>query len=274
MLNAALELSQMDYETSARNLAERFLPKLMEFGKNTGMLYELLGKLGDSIPDVLVFLMENFTDSQKSFLICEMANRYEQKLTGAVNGALEENGFGVCVTFERLFFVPEDNGMGIFAENVNIDYSAILHNETVLNWVENEARKYMGQMSSFSRLMDMEAEKAGALGIVRLTAKAAPNKVEEWILSFLKQLQSEAKLCGLLEKALKKEGLSLLIRNVSITEGREETENRISIEQKKTVSDGREERLFSPKAEELLIDALASYLKTAAQKNNRSVKMS
>ena len=258
MLNGTVKITNIDYETTIASLLSRISEKP---DKGESIPVRLLQKLGNDTESVLRALLNYIPDAEKGRLICELANRYEEKICSKVNEGLASRDLGENTAIEKILFQESEEGLTICLQNVRLDYQALLGNEAVQKKMGDTVEQYVNQ-SSLGRIPGLTGflkEKADAAA--RAAVHLAPEMIEKKALELVNASGNKEKLSGLLENSLKKQGLMMDIAEIEVykadacsEEAADEPEERSSI--------------LSEEMEELLLNAAAELLKDLSRKKS------
>ena len=257
MLNGTVKITNIDYETTIASLLSRISEKP---DKGESIPVRLLQKLGNDTGSVLRALLNYIPDAEKGRLICELANRYEEKICSKVNEGLASRDLGENTAIEKILFQESEEGLTICLQNVRLDYQALLGNEAVQKKMGDTVEQYVNQ-SSLGRIPGLAGflkEKADAAA--RAAVHLAPEMIEKKALELVNASGNKEKLSGLLENSLKKQGLMMDIAGIEMykadacSEGAADAEERSSI--------------LWEEMEEMLLNAAAELLKDLSRKKS------
>ena len=258
MLNGTVKITNINYEAAIASLLSRISEKS---DKGESIPVRLLQKLGNDTESVLRALLNYIPDAEKGRLICELANRYEEKICSKLNEGLASRDLGQDTAIEKILFQESEEGLTICLQNVRLDYQALLGNEAVQKKMGDTVEQYVNQ-SSLGRIPGLAGflkEKADAAA--RAAVHLAPEMIEKKALELVNTSDNKEKLSGLLENSLKKQGLMMDIAEIEVykadacsEEAADEPEERSSI--------------LSEEMEELLLNAAAELLKDLSRKKS------
>ena len=258
MLNGTVKITNINYEAAIASLLSRISEKS---DKGESLPVRLLQKLGNDTESVLRALLNYIPDAEKGRLICELANRYEEKICSKLNEGLASRDLGQDTAIEKILFQESEEGLTICLQNVRLDYQALLGNEAVQKKMGDTVEQYVNQ-SSLGRIPGLAGflkEKADAAA--RAAVHLAPEMIEKKALELVNTSDNKEKLSGLLENSLKKQGLMMDIAEIEVykadacsEEAADEPEERSSI--------------LSEEMEELLLNAAAELLKDLSRKKS------
>ena len=258
MLNGTVKITNIDYETTIASLLSRISEKS---DKGESIPVRLLQKLGDDMESVLRALLNYIPDAEKGRLICELANRYEEKICSKVNEGLASRDLGENTAIEKILFQESEEGLTICLQNVRLDYQALLDNEAVQKRMGNTVEQYVNQsrLGRIPGLAGFLKENSGTAA--RVAAHLAPEMIEKKALEMVNSLDNKEKLSGLLKNSLKKQGFIMDIAEIEVykadacsEETADESEDRSSI--------------LSEEMEEMLLNAAAELLKDLSHKKS------
>ena len=258
MLNGTVKITNINYEAAIASLLSRISEKS---DKGESLPVRLLQKLGNDTESVLRALLNYIPDAEKGRLICELANRYEEKICSKLNEGLASRDLGQDTAIEKILFQESEEGLTICLQNVRLDYQALLGNEAVQKKMGDTVEQYVNQSSlgripGLARFLQEKAD-APARAVVHL----APDLIEQQALELVNTSDNKEKLSGLLENSLKKQGLMMDIAEIEVykadacsEEAADESEEQSSI--------------LSEEMEELLLNAAAELLKDLSRKKS------
>lgn len=267
MLTIRIEVVKIDYERCIRSLMERFQMKIQTWS-SAGIFARLLEKLGGNAPDIFCCLSKHIPNEGKGMLICELANQYQEKLTEASNKALASNDLGKNIVFGQVKFEALGEELFICARNVQVNYSGIMGNEDVKKKVEDTAQWYLDSTALGKKLPGLGSVLKGRVSsAARFAAVLMPGEIEKKALQLLAIPENKAKLTGLLEKMLVREGLVMKIGEISILNTEAESKINHMDSSDEHMASGGKVLFLSAKTEEMLLNALSEYLKSSVYGN-------
>lgn len=257
MINARINISEIDYEKSLANLFPVGLEKCRKMEK-PNLAIRFLLKMGDTSMEAALGILNRMDEKSKGELLCGLVNLYCQEIQSVVNALLQKDEMGRNIYIGDIYMAQNPDGrLLLVGRNIKIDYGSLMKNDTVKQKIGDFAGKAIKKtmFGGNDTLRKVVEDTAGS--VAGFAVGAAPNMAEKKALSVISRQENKNRLLHMAEQVLEERGLCVNLEDFVFAQ-----EAFSGIQDEVIVKGAKERKIeLSPALEDALLDAVAGYLK-------------